>query len=456
MRSVAADATRGALTTSANLRLSALNVFLLGGCLVVALSSLRLPLPGGDTKPLMALAWIPLFAFVAARAVARLRMCLPEFAMIALLIGGLCWLPVVVARGSEGDLPEYVVRMLALTAGISVALVAANLPDKRALSMVVTFVLVGYAFVLAYALLVQAPATFGVDALRQLDIQVREAILNRGKDVRRLTMLADEPSFASFQLGAAVLIAIVFRHLIPRVLFVSIVCGGVLALVAAKSLTAVVMFGAVIAALVASIRRASLRWCVVGASVFAVPVVVLAVVSQVQLSGPLGRIATLEADASANARWLLFKSTWAGGVASNYLGLGPGQYAKRWNEFVDVDPIVLAKLPERLQASVSRDNKIKPFSLLGGLFAEFGTPLFLLFCSTFAWLLWRQWQLRPYPALPAAVAVFGIALSFLSAYPPALPDMWLLLGLLVAHIRLSPRRPRLVAGSPAPRVPAMA
>ncbi len=435
-------------------RLSALNVCLLAGCLGVALSSLNLPIPGGDTKPLIALAWLPLFVVLAGRVVVRLRASLPELVLLGLLVYGVLWLPIIIARGGDGDLNEYLVRMVSLTAGFSVAIVAANVPDERTLGTVVRLLLVGYGGVLAYAMLLQVPATLDLGPTRELDLQVRGLLLNRANNVKRVTMLADEPSFAAFQMSVAVLIAIVFRRHVPRRLGRFVVVAGLIGLVFAMSITAVVMFAGAFGALVLAIRSRALRLAIIIGGLVTVGAAGTVLLTAFDSYAPLARIAAIQVDASANARWLLFKSTWVGGVEADYMGLGPGQYSQRWNEFADFDASVLALLPEQLQSTLFVDNKVKPFSVFGGVFAEFGAPMLLLLVAMFGWILWRLWVLRPYPSMPAAVAVGVIILALLSAYPISLPDMWLLIGLLVAHIRLSPARPR--AASFCARVPRLA
>ncbi len=414
------------------------NSLLAAGAFCVPLSFLDLPIPGGETKPLTAILWLPLFVGLVARLLVRQRGNIVELCSVGILLVGLFWLPVVIGRGL--DFPEYVVRMAAYTAGGLVAAVAASQTDPAAIRLILRALLAGFGVVMAYAGLVQLPGALGIDSLAELDQSIRKALLVRSHTRGQVTLFANEPSFAAFELAGLLSILLMFRYMATARAVLGLAVLAAVLMVFAKSITALALLFMVVAAW--AFRkglRASGAFGLLVVGLLGVGVL-FAAWELLQHFGPAARVAALETDPSANARLFLAQAAWNAGFYADGFGIGPGQFSARWNEFIPIDSDFVALLPQELKDAIQGGGRrIKPFSVFGGLFGEFGLPGLLLLLTLFASLWWRiagagradGWSL---------VLILGLVFVAMNgAYPPSLPILWLVIGLMHAKLSLERR-----------------
>jgi hypothetical protein len=417
---------------------SILALFLALGALCAPFSWFALPIPGGATKPLIAICWFPVAFVAVARMLATRRCNVVELVALAFVITAALWFPVLAARGSDADLVEYIVRLAALASSLTVAIVASNIEDPRTFRNVLRLVLTGYLVILLYGFFVQIPGVLGFGPAYALDVALRSIVLNRSLSLDRIQLLADEPSFAAYQGAAAVLIAITFRAMAPRRLARAVIGLGIVDLIFMKSVTALAMLCFIMAALVLSLRDPRLKVVIilVMTTVLGVGLAVLVQAPVAYDYDPLARVSDLSSDKSANVRYYLAKSTVDAGLDAGILGLGPGQYSRVSEQYIEQDPETLKRLTGDLADKLAANNvERKPFSLLGGIFAEFGA---LCLALTLVMIFYPTWT-AVFARLPNRGVVFvaccAIVTAYLGAVPLALPDLWLLLGLLVAMTR---------------------
>jgi len=436
------------------------DALLLLGAVTLPYSFLDLPLTGGGTRPLIAMLWFPVFAGILARFVVRLGGNPVELSFLGLIVLGFAWFPYVLSI--DGDLSEYVVRIAALTAGVSIAIVASNFAHPRAVHTVVRALILGFSLVLVYAVLIQVPGAIGITSFAVLDDAIRGVLLFRSSGVPptgagRVSLMASEPSFAAFDLAGLLLIVLMFPGALPRRrLRHALLAVGVLLLLLAKSVTA---FGLLAMVITAWMVRRGLRPGLIAAavSVMAIGVAAFAALERVPVGySPAARLQQIQSDPSALARFVLIRGAWIAGWRSDGFGIGPGQYSARWREFVEVDEQQLAQLPGALARRLdpnAEPTKVKPWSIYGMLFGEFGTLGLLGLLLGLGCLAVRILGTgRPDKWFLLSVLA-TICVAFATAYPPSMPIFWLVLGLLFAKLKIESTKVERLAVTMPPEMP---
>jgi hypothetical protein len=233
------------------------------------------------------------------------------------------------------------------------------------------------------------------------------------------------------------MLALIFRAMLPRPLALAVIGFGVIDLIFMKSVTALAMLCFIAAAMVLGLRDLRLKLSITVSSVLAMALGLYVALGSGSAYDPLDRITSLSTDTSANVRYSLAKSTITAGLDAGIMGLGPGQYSRVSLAYVDQDPESLANYTTTLSRKIqTKALESKPFSLLGGVFAEFGFPMLALLLVTIFFPALKA-LLRRMPQAGMVFAACGaIATAFIGAVPLALPDFWLLLGLMLAAARM--------------------
>ena len=399
------------------------------GAILAPFSYFNLPISGGETKPLMALAWFPLFIFLLFKVLANHRVNILTICFSLLILIGVLWFPIILFKG---DIISYITTLMAFTAGVTIAVTASNIKDPELLNKFLLVFLIIFNVIFLYGILFQTNILFNIPIFNEVDKIIRKSFLTRAKVFGRVTLFAGEPSFAAYQIASTITIAILYKTMISKRKYIATIVLGVICLIYTFTITSVLMLGLLILLIINQSFYLNRKM----KTIFLICIIILGSLSwshiskQAFLISLINRIKNINKDPSAVTRYVLAASTWNAGIKTDFIGLGPGQYAMNWNKFISDNEEVIYYTTPNFKSLIDSDRKIKPYSLMGGILADFGLLGFLLFFAVIISILIKISISKRLNRFNIVLALLVVLISFNGAYPVSLPNMWLLLGLI--------------------------
>jgi len=286
-----------------------------------------------------------------------------------------------------------------------------------------TFILILYGFC-------EVLQIVGVPRFHDFVRFVRGLLVVRSEVYDRLAWLANEPSFASFQICTAFLLnELYFSKRRKSVTYRFIQVSLLLQILFCQSLLGYLSFVIILVFLIS--RQITLF--LLGTE----PSLVCAILELGFLRGRLGsvlsRVVALArgTDASFQTRIYLTLSTYLSCLHTYFLGFGLGQYRFHWKEVFavyDLPHTATGELVSLWQAT----DLVKPYSVLGGILAEMG----IIGGVVFLLILWQVFgkirRVKSHRQRRIMTAAFFYAVFILTAnaYAPVTPTIWFLLGII--------------------------
>jgi len=333
-------------------------------------------------------------------------------------------------------------RFFALLCGLSVYLVVINrFCYLVSLNKIKNCFMLSFLPVALYGLFIQVPAACGFQNFIIINRFIRSLVTYFYVDIGRLSWLASEPSFAAFQIASVMCILLLDRLSILRKVYLMIL---IVSLLFTKSIYGLLL-------LIPFIFLFFYSLFYNGQIVKLLIVIILLILCLVSLwkwspnQGFMYRLKYITHDASAVQRFILIKSTIIAGIKTYGIGVGIGEYQHRWRDFINKDSSLLAystpALRKKLNYTIA--GNYKPYSVIGGLWAEMGLVGLVVIFLPFFYIIKRLSILKKYNKLQRIkllVCLSIIFITFLGAYPVSMPNMWYLMGILVleTNIRINP------------------
>jgi hypothetical protein len=403
------------------------------GAILAPFSYFNLPISGGETKPLMALAWFPLFILLIFKTLANHRVNILTICFSLLILVGVFWFPIILFKG---DMISYITTLMAFTAGVTIAVTASNIKDPKLLNKFLSVFLITFNIIFLYGIIFQTKVLFNIPFLNEVDLIIRKMFLTRANVVGRVTLFASEPSFAAYQITSTILIAILHKAMINKMNYIATIVLGIICLIFTFSITSVLMLG-LIATLILfqfiSLNNKMKIFLIIGLIV-CISLFWGHVLKQPFMTSIINRVKNIKKDPSSVTRYVLAASTWNAGIKTIFIGLGPGQYAINWDNYISDRAEVINYTTPNFKSLICSDRKIKPYSLIGGILADFGgIGLILLFTIVLSILI-KVSIPKNFNQFKLYIALLVVLISFNGAYPVSLPNMWLLFGLIYRKV----------------------
>jgi hypothetical protein len=403
------------------------------GAVLAPFSYFNLPISGGETTALMALAWFPLFILIIFEVLANHRVNILTICFSLLILLGILWFPIILLKG---DIISYITTLMAFTAGVTIAVTASNIKDPELLIKFLSVFFIIFNVVFLYGILFQSKVLFDIPILQEVDRIIRKSFLTRAKIFGRVTLFASEPSFAAYQITSTIVIAILYKTMISKWKYIATIVFGVICLISTFAITSILMLGLVILLMINQSFYLNKKMKVI----FLICIIMMGslfwghISKQSFLISLINRIRNIDKDPSAVTRYILAASTWNAGIKTVFIGLGPGQYAMNWNNFISDNEESIYYTTPNFKSLIDSERKIKPYSLMGGILADFGLLGFLLFLVVVISILIKISISKRLSRFNIVLALLVVLISFNGAYPVSLPNMWLLLGLIYRKV----------------------
>jgi len=403
------------------------------GAILAPFSYFNLPISSGETKPLMALAWFPLFILLVFKVLANHRVNILTICFSLLILVGVLWFPIILFKG---DIISYITTLMAFTAGVTIAVTASNIKDPELLKKFLSVFLIIFNVIFLYGILFQTNILFNIPIFNEVDKIIRKTFLTRAKVFGRVTLFASEPSFAAYQIASTIAIAILYKTMISKRKYIATIVLGVICLISTFTITSVLMLSLVILLIIHQSFYLNKKMKII----FLICIIMLGslfwghISKQPFLISTISRIKNINRDPSAVTRYVLAASTWNAGIKTVFIGLGPGQYAVNWDNYISDNEEVIYYTTPNFKSLIGSERKIKPYSLIGGILADFGLLGFLLFLTIVLSILIRMSISKRIYQFNIFIALLVVLISFNGAYPVSLPNMWLLLGLIYRKV----------------------
>jgi hypothetical protein len=403
------------------------------GAVLAPFSYFNLPISGGETTALMALTWFPLFILIIFQVLANHRVNILTICFSLLILLGILWFPIILLKG---DIISYITTLMAFTAGVTIAVTASNIKDPELLIKFLSVFFIIFNVVFLYGILFQSKVFFDIPILQEVDRIIRKSFLTRAKIFGRVTLFASEPSFAAYQITSTIVIAILYKTMISKWKYIATIVFGVICLISTFAITSVLMLGLVILLMINQSFYLNKKMKVI----FLICIIMMGslfwghISKQPFLISLINRIRNIDKDPSAVTRYILAASTWNAGIKTVFIGLGPGQYAMNWNNFISDNEESIYYTTPNFKSLIDSERKIKPYSLMGGILADFGLLGFLLFLAVVISILIKISISKRLSRFNIVLALLVVLISFNGAYPVSLPNMWLLLGLIYRKV----------------------
>ncbi len=349
---------------------------------------------------------------------------------------------------------SFLLRFLPLLCGLSIYLIVINnFCNLVSLDKIKNCFVLSFLPVALYGLFIQIPAVCGFQNFVIINKFSRSLVTYFYKDIGRLSWFASEPSFAAFQIVSVMSILILDKLSLLRTIYLIIL---IISLFFTKSIFGLILLFPFIFLFIYSLfykkKFAELIMLIIISMLF------LMAFGKCFLNTSLVyRVKYITHDASTIQRFILLKSTFTAGIKTYGIGVGIGEYQHRWRDFINKNSSLLAystpALRKKLNYTITGDYK--PYSVIGGLWAEMGLVGLSVIFMPFFYIIKRLSILKKYGKLQRIkllVSLSIVFITFLGAYPVSMPNMWYLMGILVLETDFRYRKPLKEQCRPSPRI----
>lgn len=407
-------------------------ILLLFICGILLLPFAQLPIAEG-TRPVSWLFWFIPLVFICLTRISKGKIYWKELPFFMVLLLFILYLPITFFSVDlhSNIISLYVERVTSLIAGFGMYfLVITRFGGIVSLEMMKRAYIMIFLPVTTYGLFIQVPAVLGVAWFIGVNETVRSLLSYFSTDIGKLSWFASEPSFAAFQIVSVIgVILLLNKQRLWHKVYLLIL---ILSLLFTKSIYGLILLMPLIIIGLLACRRSLIgKLLIMSVSLLFIIVMYLPFTSTSIPS--VSRIENITSDPSATHRYLLLKSTFVAGVETVGVGVGLGQYQNRWREFIDSEGSTFSYTTPSLKGKFDRSipGDYKPYSVIGGMFAELGVlGLFAIILPFF--LVIKDIMVSSIPIMvryKLYCILSFVFLSFMGAYPTSMPHMWFLLAL---------------------------